>query len=206
MNTAERILYLLKTRGPQTAQEISEALELTSMGARRQLESWQEKGMVVWEDFAEKIGRPNRRWRLSVNGHARFPDRHGDLTVQIIHQVRNLFGEKGLDKLIIARELETEVQYVSALAKAKTLKAKVKALSEVRNAEGYMAHVEVQSDGNLYLIEDHCPICAAAQSCQQFCRSELAVFQRVLGDQCSVERIEHLQADARRCVYLVKAI
>ena len=206
MNTAERILYLLKTRGPQTAQEISEALELTSMGARRQLESWQEKGMVVWEDFAEKIGRPNRRWRLSVNGHARFPDRHGDLTVQIIHQVRNLFGEKGLDKLIIARELETEVQYVSALAKAKTLKAKVKALSEVRNAEGYMAHVEVQSDGNLHLIEDHCPICAAAQSCQQFCRSELAVFQRVLGDQCSVERIEHLQADARRCVYLVKAI
>ena len=206
MNTAERILYLLKTRGPQTAQEISEALELTSMGARRQLESWQEKGMVVWEDFAEKIGRPTRRWRLSVNGHARFPDRHGDLTVQIIHQVRNLFGEKGLDKLIIARELETEVQYVSALAKAKTLKAKVKALSEVRNAEGYMAHVEVQSDGNLHLIEDHCPICAAAQSCQQFCRSELAVFQRVLGDQCSVERIEHLQADARRCVYLVKAI
>lgn len=206
MNTAERILYLLKTRGPQTAQEISEALELTSMGARRQLESWQEKGMVVWEDFAEKIGRPNRRWRLSVNGHARFPDRHGDLTVQIIHQVRNLFGEKGLDKLIIARELETEVQYVSALAKAKTLKAKVKALSEVRNAEGYMAHVEVQSDGSLHLIEDHCPICAAAQSCQQFCRSELAVFQRVLGDQCSVERIEHLQADARRCVYLVKAI
>ena len=206
MNTAEHILYLLKTRGPQTAQEISEALELTSMGARRQLESWQEKGMVVWEDFAEKIGRPNRRWRLSVNGHARFPDRHGDLTVQIIHQVRNLFGEKGLDKLIIARELETEVQYVSALAKAKTLKAKVKALSEVRNAEGYMAHVEVQSDGSLHLIEDHCPICAAAQSCQQFCRSELAVFQRVLGDQCSVERIEHLQADARRCVYLVKAI
>ena len=206
MNTAERILYLLKTRGPQTAQEISEALELTSMGARRQLESWQEKGMVVWKDFAEKIGRPTRRWRLSVNGHARFPDRHGDLTVQIIHQVRNLFGEKGLDKLIIARELETEVQYVSALAKAKTLKAKVKALSEVRNAEGYMAHVEVQSDGSLHLIEDHCPICAAAQSCQQFCRSELAVFQRVLGDQCSVERIEHLQADARRCVYLVKAI
>ena len=206
MNTAERVLYLLKTRGPQTAQEIAESLELTSMGARRQLESWQEKGMVQWEELAEKIGRPTRRWQLSADGHARFPDRHGDLTVQIIQQVRNLFGEKGLEKLIIARELETEAQYLTALAKAKTLKAKVKALSDARTAEGYMAHTEIQSDGSVHLVEDHCPICAAAQSCQQFCRSELAVFQRVLGDQCSVERIEHLQAGARRCVYLVKAV
>lgn len=206
MNTGERILHLLKTRGPQSAQQLADVLELTSMGARRQLESWQEKGLVEWEDFAEKIGRPTRRWKLSAAGHARFPDRHGDLTVQIIHQVRNLFGEKGLDKLISARETETEELYVAALAKAKSLKAKVKALAEARNAEGYMAQMEVQADGSLLLIEDHCPICAAAQSCQQFCRSELAVFQRVLGAQCIVERIEHLQAGARRCVYLVREI
>jgi predicted ArsR family transcriptional regulator len=206
MNTAERVLYLLKTRGPQTAQEIAGNCEITSMGARRQLESWEEKGMVTSEDFAEKIGRPTRRWHLSAEGHARFPDRPGDLTIQIIHQVRTLFGEQGLDKLITARETETETLYVAALMKAKSLKAKVKALSEARNGEGYMAHMEVQADGSLHLIEDHCPICAAAQSCQQFCRSELAVFQRVLGEQCRVERIEHLQAGARRCVYLVKEI
>ena len=206
MNSAERVLYLLKTRGPQTAQLVAENLEMTSMGARRQLESWQEKGMVEWEDFSGKIGRPTRRWHLTFDGHARFPDRHGDLTVQIIHQVRTLFGEKGLDNLITARERETEDLYVAALTKAKSLKAKVKALAEARNAEGYMAHIEVQSDGSLHLIEDHCPICAAAQTCQQFCRSELAVFQRVLGEQCSVERIEHLQAGARRCVYLVRTI
>ncbi|MES2046807.1 MAG: MarR family transcriptional regulator, partial [Pseudomonadota bacterium] len=179
MNTAERVLYLLKTRGPQTAQQIAENLQLTSMGARRQLESWQEKGMLTCDDSAEKIGRPTRRWQLTADGHARFPDRHGDLTVQIIHQVRTLFGEKGLDKLITARETETEELYVAALAKAKSLKAKVKALAEARSAEGYMAQMEVQTDGSLLLIEDHCPICAAAQTCQQFCRSELAVFQRV---------------------------
>jgi predicted ArsR family transcriptional regulator len=206
MNTAERILYLLKTRGPQTAQELAEILELSSMGARRQLEAWQEKGMLTCEDAAEKIGRPTRRWQLSAAGHARFPDRHGDLTVQLIAQVRSLFGEQGLEKLISAREQDTEALYVAALSKAKSLNAKLKALSAARNAEGYMAHMEVQNDGSLHLIEDHCPICAAAQSCQQFCRSELAVFQRVLGSGCSVERIEHLQAGGRRCVYLVRQI
>jgi predicted ArsR family transcriptional regulator len=206
MTTAERVLYLLKSRGPQSARQIAAILELTSMGARRQLESWQEKGMVTYQDVAEKIGRPSRLWQLSAAGHARFPDRHGDLTVQIIHQVRTLFGEAGLDKLITARELETEAQYMAALAKAKSLKAKVQALADLRKLEGYMAQMEVQADGSLHLIEDHCPICAAAQSCQQFCRSELALFQRVLGDACSVERIEHLQAGARRCVYRVRSL
>jgi predicted ArsR family transcriptional regulator len=206
MTTAERVLYLLKSRGPQSAQQIADILEITSMGARRQLESWQEKGMVSYQDVAEKIGRPSRLWQLSAAGHARFPDRHGDLTVQIIHQVRTLFGEAGLDQLITARELETETQYVAALAKAKSVKAKVQALADLRKLEGYMAQMEVQADGSLHLIEDHCPICAAAQSCQQFCRSELALFQRVLGSSCSVERIEHLQAGARRCVYRVRSL
>lgn len=43
MNTAEQTLFLIKTRGPQTAQQLAALLELTSMGARRQLEAWQEK-------------------------------------------------------------------------------------------------------------------------------------------------------------------
>ena len=33
-----------------------------------------------------------------------------------------------------------------------------------------MAEVEPQDDGSLLLIENHCPICAAATSCQSFCR------------------------------------
>jgi len=96
MNTAEHTLFLLKTRGPQTAQQLAALLDLTSMGARKQLESWQEKGMVTFEEVADKPGRPSRRWLLTQAGHARFPDRHAELTLQLIDQVRTLFGEAGL--------------------------------------------------------------------------------------------------------------
>jgi predicted ArsR family transcriptional regulator len=206
MNTAEQVLYFLKMQGAQTAQEVAAHLEITSMGARRQLESWHEKGLVNFQDFPEKLGRPTRRWALTAAGHARFPDRHGELTVQIIQQVRSLFGEQGLERLISAREIETETHYASALAKAKTLKNRLQILCDLRQAEGYMARVETQENGSFHFIEDHCPICAAAQTCQQFCRSELAVFRRVLGADCSVDRVEHLQSGARRCVYLVQKI
>jgi predicted ArsR family transcriptional regulator len=82
----------------------------------------------------------------------------------------------------------------------------VQALVQARSAEGYMAELEPQDDGSLLLIENHCPICAAAKQCQKFCRSELDVFQRVLGPDCSVGRVEHMLAGARRCVYIIKEL
>ncbi len=206
MNTADKVLYLLKTRGPQTAQQLSVLLDLTSMGARRQLESAGERGLVHFEDIADKVGRPSRRWSLSEAGHARFPDRHGELTVQLIEQVRTLFGDEGMDKLIQAREQSSEKIYMQALAGQGSLAQRVEALASARSAEGYMADAIQNDDGSIELAENHCPICAAARQCQQFCRSELQVFQRVLGDGCKVERSEHLLSGARRCVYIIRPV
>jgi len=206
MNTAEQTLFLIKTRGPQTAQQLAALLNLTSMGARKQLESWQEKGMVTYEDVADKPGRPARRWLLTEAGHARFPDRHAELTVQLIDQVRDLFGDAGLEKLIVSREQASEREYRQHLATSRNLPERVQALMQARTAEGYMAEVEQQDDGSLLLVENHCPICAAAKQCQKFCRSELELFQRVLGPDCSVGRVEHMLAGARRCVYVIKQI
>ena len=206
MNTAEQTLFLLKTRGPQTAQQLAALLNLTSMGARKQLEAWQEKGLVTYEDVADKPGRPSRRWLLTEAGHARFPDRHADLTLQLITQVRSLFGEQGMDKLITAREQASEAFYRESVDDNAALPERVNALALARDVEGYMAEVEKQDDGTLLLVENHCPICAAARECQQFCRSELDVFRRVLGPDCSVERAEHILSGARRCAYVIKPV
>jgi predicted ArsR family transcriptional regulator len=54
------------------------------------------------------------------------------------------------------------------------------------------------------LIENHCPICAAARKCQGFCRSELQIFRAAMGDDALVERCEHLISGDRRCVYNIQ--
>jgi len=206
MNTADQILFLLKTRGPCTAQQLAGLLDLTSMGARRQLEAAGERGLVRFEDVAEKVGRPVRRWLLTDAGHARFPDRHADLTLQLITQVRALFGEEGMEKLVSAREQASEAFYRDSVASGAGLAQRVQALAMARDVEGYMAEVAPQPDGSLLLLENHCPICAAARECQSFCRSELEVFQRVLGPGCEVAREEHILAGARRCAYRIKPV
>jgi len=50
-------------------------------------------------------------------------------------------------------------------------------------------------------VENHCPICAAAATCQGFCRAERDVFSNVLD--ARVERTEHILQGARRCAYVI---
>ena len=65
-----------------------------------------------------------------------------------------------------------------------------------------MARVETESRGVYLLIENHCPICDAASTCQGLCAAEMSLFEQVLGD-VHIERTEHMLGDGRRCVYRV---
>jgi predicted ArsR family transcriptional regulator len=203
MNTYDQILMLLKTRGPQTAQSLAGLMGLTAMGVRRQLEAAVDDGLVRFQDSPGKVGRPVRRWLLSDSGHARFPDRHAELTLDLIQDVRTLFGETGLEKLIAGRADASERAYRARMDGGATLDERVAALAAARTLDGYMAETEPRADGSVLLHENHCPISTAARACQAFCRSELEVFRHVLGAGTVVVRIEHQLEGARRCTYLV---
>jgi len=201
-STPDRLLYQLKSRGPQPAATLAGACAITPMGAHKQLRALQDQGLVESHDESGGPGRPKRFWTLTAAGHARFPDRHGDLAVQLIRQAAAVLGPGALARLISAREREQQAGYDAALAGIATLGARVRRLAELRAAEGYMARVERRGRAWL-LVEDHCPICAAAAACQGLCRSELEIFARCLGAGVRVERVEHLLAGGRRCAYLV---
>jgi predicted ArsR family transcriptional regulator len=199
----EPILMLLKTGGAQTAQTVARALGVTVEAARQRLARLEGHGLVEHVDRREKVGRPARYWQLAAKGHARFPDRHAVLTLEMIGGVRRLFGDQGLERLIADREAAARRAYAARLAACERLGDRVAALAEIRSAEGYMAACEEDGDGWL-LVENHCPICAAAEACQGFCRSELALFRAVLGADVEVARTDHILAGARRCAYRIR--
>lgn len=201
--SADRILFSLKTLGPRAIGDLGLDLDITPEAARQHLVRLREQGLVDTSEERQAKGRPKKLWRLTEAGHARYPDRHGQLTVDLIGTVRSTFGEEGLEKLIAAREAETLSTYKTALTGAATLAEKVERLAAIRSNEGYMAEWNQAEDGSLNLIENHCPICAAAATCQKFCRAELEIFNSVLGPDCNVERTEYILEDARRCAYRV---
>jgi predicted ArsR family transcriptional regulator len=193
-------LGLLKTGGPQTAAELGKTLGVTAEAARQHLVKMAGEGLVAARSESHGVGRPTQRWNLTHLGNARFPDRHGELTVQILRAVRMELGQVALERLIDARAQEARTNYAAALEGSASLGERVARLAAIRSSEGYMA--EWKADGAEYLlIENHCPICAAATECQGFCRSELELFAEALGLDVDIERSEHVVAGDRRCVY-----
>ena len=201
--SGDRILYALKSRGHLGSGALAHAVGITEVGVRQHLAKLHGDGLAAFDDQTGEIGRPKRIWRLTEKGHGRFPDTHADLTVSLIDGIRSVFGEAGLDRLIAARQDAMLASYRQALTPCAALSECVVVLARLRTAEGYMAESEVQADGSFLLIENHCPICAAAKTCQGFCRSELELFQAACGTDISVTRQEHLLSDGRRCVYRI---
>ncbi len=200
---ATRLLYALKSAGPQTAAALGRRLGMTAVGARQHLARLLAAGLVAFAEHRESVGRPKRVWSITEAGDRRFPDNHAGLTLDLIDAIRATLGEAGLERIIAARERQALKAYRARLAGADTLRDKVKRLADLRSDEGYMAELQRDRTGFL-LVENHCPICVAAKACQGFCRSELQLFRDALGPGVAVERGEHIVAGARRCAYRIR--
>jgi predicted ArsR family transcriptional regulator len=201
-----RIVDHLKRAGGSTTGTIADALGVTTQAVRPQLVELEERGLVASTTLSTGTrGRPPVGWTLTPLAIELFPDRHGDLTVELLRTMRETLGDAALESVLAARDathladLNTHLQPVPAA----DLAARAAVLAEQRSLQGYMA--EVVDDGDdLLLIEHHCPVCAAATECQSLCRNELAMFQTAMGPQAEVTRSQHLLSGDERCVYRIR--
>ena len=202
----DRIIDRLKTRGPQSVKILSKQLAMTTMGVRQHLADLETRGLVLQtQEERQTRGRPVHLWKLSKSGHNRFPDSHAQTALELIDVIRSSLGEESLNQLIDSRSEKVEASYRAQLdAAAPELQQRIERLAQLRSEEGYMAEVRLLPDGWM-LIENHCPICSAAASCQQFCKSELEIFQRLFENEATVARTDHLLEGARRCAYKITA-
>jgi len=190
---------LLKTRGALTTRALAEALNVSVPAVRQHLQA--RRDLVECETVNQGVGRPAQTWRLSAAGQARFPDTHAELTVRLIGFIDKL-GPGALDGVLEQSYRYQLERYRERLAACRSLGERVRRLAVLRREEGYMA--EASRDGRAWLlVEHHCPICAAAEACQGFCRNELELFRSVLPG-TRVLRTEYLLDGGQRCAYRIE--
>ena len=202
--TRRAITKLLKTEGPIDSAKLAERLGLTAMGVRQHLYALQREGLVSAETRPVPIGRPAKFWRLTREADRLFPEAYAELSVALIDSVKDAFGDEGLERVLTSRCARQRLDYRKRIRAEDSLEKKLQELAKVRTEEGYMAEVRAEDEGTFLLIENHCPICAAATACQGFCATELDLFRSVLGPGVSVERAEHIISGDHRCVYRVQ--
>ena len=203
----ERLLFHLKTKGAQSAAGLARRLGVTAMAVRQHLARLEDEGLVAYRDESGHVGRPRRIWNLTTAAEERFPDSHAELAFGMIAAARSAFGEEGLARLIDTR-LEGQVKaYRDRMPTLDApLKERVAALALLRREEGYMADWSSAQAGAFELVENHCPICAAAEVCAGLCEGELGLFRSLLGPDVEIERTEYILDGDRRCTYSVRPI
>lgn len=202
----QRVLFVLKTKGPQTAAQMAKQLNVTTMAVRQHLAVLQGETLVEFTDERRKVGRPARLWRLTPNAFDRFPDGHAELAVGMLHAVQTAFGEDGIERLTDERTRQAAESYRARMpASDAPLEVRVATLAQIRCEEGFMAEWTRRLDGTLEIVENHCSIAKAARFCPRLCGCELSLFRTVLGDDVSVERVEHILSGDRRCTYRIES-
>jgi len=205
-----RIIEALKRADSATAQELADQFSTTTTAVRQHLDALETAGLVErFEGVIQGRGRPAIHWRTTGLSRELFPDRHADLTVELIDSIRATLGDDALDRIIDQRSAEQLASYRAALPHA-SVPVRVRALADRRTSEGYLAEVvpapAAGSTSDLLLIEHHCPICTAATACRGLCRSELEVFRAALGPDVEVTREQHLLSGDTRCAYRIHAV
>jgi predicted ArsR family transcriptional regulator len=205
VRTRRAIVNLLKQAGAMDAAELSSHLGISAMAVRQHLYALQAEQLVTYQEEARDMGRPAKLWQLTSAANHLFPEAYAELSLSLIQSVMEAFGEAGLERLLAIRTRQQMEAYGQQMEGQESLEQRLKTLVEIRTSEGYMAEVQPQADGSFLLLENHCPICAAATACMGLCAKELEIFESVLGENAAIQRIEHIVAGARRCAYQVSS-
>ena len=105
--TKRRIVERLK-RADAKVSDLARALDMTEAGVRQHLDALADNGLVVARTGpAEGRGRPPTVWALTDLAQDLFPDRHDDLTVELITAVRTALGDQGLAAVQIGQWCST---------------------------------------------------------------------------------------------------
>jgi predicted ArsR family transcriptional regulator len=201
-DTRHKILELLKVGGPQTVDELSAKLKISSMGVRQHLVSLESEGLIEHHSEKRGIGRPSYVYSLAEQGDELFPRRYAQLALDLLETVRALDGREGLERLFEARIQQNARRYLARL-EGKSLKAQVRELARIRTEEGFMADWRTLDENTFRLREQNCAVYRVACNCEEICVYEQELFNRVLAE-AEVRRETHILAGDQSCTYTIR--
>ncbi len=201
-DTRRKILQLLKLKGSMTADELSQVLNITSMGIRRHLITLERDGLIQHKTEQRGLGRPSHVYALTELGDEFFPRTYPQFVNSFLDAIKALDGDKGLERVFKKRTEWLEAQYRARLAD-KDLEAQVNELARIRTEEGYMADWEKLDENTFILREHNCAICQIARRCPQACSYELELFRRVFKE-AEVTREKHIMRGDLMCTYVIR--
>lgn len=179
-NTKDKILHLLKKEVSLTVNDLTERLEITHMAVRKHLASLEKDGLIRSKETKQAMGRPIQVYFLSDKAENFFPKNYEGLSIEFLHDIKELYGEDSITQLFNKREKRLIEEY-SIRMQGKKSSEKVNEMVIIQNEKGYMADLSSLDETTYELIEYNCPLLEIAKEFKIACRCETAMLKKVLG-------------------------
>ena len=196
--TQRRVLAALKRLGEATADELATALDISASAVRQHLGALRSGGFIAARQERGRTGRPADRYHATDLAEPLFVTTDASLSVELLEHIEE--EDPALVNRVFERRRRRLVEAAKDRLKDKPIDERVAALTELLDAQGYLADSDRLGD-NHYRINLHsCAIWTVANRYQQACTAELD-FIRDLIPEATVDRVTHKTAGAHTCAY-----
>ena len=201
LSPAQRqVFVVLKRRGEASADELAEALEITSIAVRPHLAALKSAGLVASRQERGRPGRPADTYHSTDLGETMFANASGDLSVELLGHI----DEE--DPELIPRAFERRRRRRVEQARdqlAGSLDEKVAVLAKILDGEGYLADFDKLPDDSYRITLHSCAIWAVASRYGQACTTELEFLREALPE-AEIQRCAHKVDGAFVCGYEIR--
>jgi predicted ArsR family transcriptional regulator len=198
--TREKILMILKTRGPMPIDDLSKELNITSMGIRQHLLSLERRGLIDYITKRQGIGRPAFLYKLTDKADNLFPKTYDKFIIDIFKDIEKYEGRNKIDDIFKWRKNRLFKETREALSEKKSLEDKVYELKDIFESRGYL--VDLDETDNYYSFKQfNCPIYKVASEYKEACKYELQMYKDLLGKE--VTRQQCMADGNPSCTYTI---
>lgn len=196
-----RVLVEVKRHGEATADELAATLEISSSAVRRHLGALRSAGLITARPDRGQPGRPADRYRATDRSEPLFVTADS-LSLELLEHMEQ--EDPQLIDRVFDRRRRRLVDNVKDTLRGRPLGQRVRLLTELLDAQGYLADFDRLDDDHYRINLHSCPIWSVANRYRQACSAELD-FLRDLVPDATVQRVTHKTNGAHTCAYEISA-
>jgi predicted ArsR family transcriptional regulator len=198
--TRSEILNCLKAKRRMSVEDLASRLGVSKVGVRRHLDLLRRDGLIEFEIEHQHRGRPIHIYFLTDKAELLFPNCYDEYALGVLKQVRTLYGERGVFR-VIAGVADDLIASLRPRLEGLDFDRKVKRLASLINERGFDVMLRKLPDGSYLMRQRNCPMLAVASAHVQVCNEELRLYRQLLGT--DVFRECRIASGAGSCDYRV---
>ena len=176
------VLEELKRSGGQSASDLARATGVSYMTVKNYCEELLKAGYVLRTRLPRTaVGRPEIFYSLSAKSDALFPQAGLDFTLDLLDEVKQMYGESGPEKLLFQYYQKRQDQWAKLLDKLPSITEKAAKLVKLREKDGCSSRCETQPGEPIRITELHNPLQRVFERYPRAAAMETRMLEQLLG-------------------------